>query len=190
MAASSRTCPAVEAFLKDLNQCAVDGTHGSECAQFIPKKELQKILDIHIRDLLQVVSPDQLYRKKDIVKSYSQVFAVLISIGEGASISYFTSHELLCDRRLPFVDKEAFPLGRDFFDKFQLKQWMFCAPALTRHFEWTFDEYRILPFCREKESIVSGNSGTIYKISIPCEYDALSIPHEVRWRPSNTKFMY
>lgn len=179
MASSFQTTPAIEAFLKDLQQYVIGGTRGSECAQFIPPAQLRACLRQHARDLLQDLSPDQLHREHYIINSYAQVFAILIGIGEGAAISHFIACEMLSDRRLPFVDNYGFPLGKDFFEKFQQRQWMFCAPTLTRHFEWTFDQLRILPFQREKDPMASGNSGVIYKISVPYEYDALSgIPVE------------
>lgn len=173
MAAAHPTTPAIESFLEDLNHCTIDGTRGSASAQFVTHTRLRACLALHISDLLQDVAPDQLHRENDILNQHARVFTILIIIREGGFISHFLSRELLSDRRLPFIDKDAFPHAKDFFDKFWQRQYMFCTPVFTRHLEWNFDQYRILPFDRERESIASGNSGDIYKIRFPQEYDAM-----------------
>jgi hypothetical protein len=171
----------IEAFHLHLQETALVGTCGLERAFFYPSALLQAYIRSNIEDLLQAVAPDQEHCAKDIVDSYFQVFAILLSIREGAFISHFTRNEMSNDR-LPFIDRGSFPLEHDFFDKFQEKQWMFCARPLTHLLDRNYPECRILPFHLEETTVATGNSGVIYKINIPVEYDQLydsPVPEQV-----------
>jgi len=170
--------PTIKAFLNFLQDYATDGTCGTRNARFIPAMPLKDYLRRNIEDLLRAVSlPNDvhLHRAHDIVESYSQVFAILVSINEGAYIYHFAKKDELSDRRLPFENQKAFPRREDFFDKFYQAQWQFCAPTLTYLFDRSFGKDCILPFKRDGDPIF-GDSCSVYRINILPEYDSLCSP--------------
>ena len=109
----------------------------------------------------------------NILESYSQVFAILLSINKGAFILHFDKYDELTDRRLPFQNNKEFPLQEDFFQKFQEAQHKFCAPTLSHLFHREFSNNCILPFERDGLSIARGSSGVIHKIKVHPGYDFL-----------------
>lgn len=165
----------LEAFLRFLEKSSIEGTCGSACARYMPATPLKEYLRRNIDDILRAVSIPQdlaLYFAHDIVESYSQVFAILVSINKGHYIYDFVKQDELSDRRLPFEHNKGFPRRDDFFEEFDLKQWHFCAPTLKYHSHRKFGEKCILPFQRAGSPIF-GNSGSVYKISVRSEYDLL-----------------
>jgi len=167
---------AIEDFCRFLKDHKTDGTRGAESATYIPAKPLKHYIRNNIQRLLLAVSgPDaDLSRARNIAISYPLVFAILFSIDEGDFIYDFARHEELNDQRLPFEDNKFFPTRKNFFQNFHKKQWEFCAPPLDYLFERTFCEHWILPFKREEDFVVKGNSGVVHKIKILEEYDSLS----------------
>lgn len=167
-----------ERFLKFLDECAVSGTCGNDIAEFIPLVPLQNYLRTHINDILESVSPPNdtelyLHRAHNILQSYSQVFAILLSINKGAYIFHFDKHDELTDRRLPFYNDKEFPRQEHFFTEFQHAQHKFCAPTLSRLSHRQFSSNCILPFKRDGPPIARGSSGVIHKVQIYPEYDLL-----------------
>src|ERR1700712_4773799 len=114
-----------EKFLKFLDECAVDGTRGSDTAKFIPLIPLKEYLQKHIDDLLEPIIPPHespTQHAHNILESYFQVFAILLSINKGAYVFHFDKYDELTDRRLPFHNNKEFPLQEDFFHEFQQAQ--------------------------------------------------------------------
>lgn len=108
----------------------------------------------------------------DVLGGYIAVFCALLELGKGKFIHHFVRSPGLSDSRLPFAAAglpSMFPISHDdpqFFEKFCKAQWKFCAPVLKYPLPGeAFEENRILPII-SKTAIASGDTGTVYKITI------------------------
>lgn len=116
-------------------------------------------------------------RTKEIVNSYSVVFAILVFIGHGEYILNFLPHETLGDDRLPFETRpHKFPCtpsdSVQLFDRFQQAQSRFCAVNFKRNTTPEFDDSRPMPYL-SKELLDEGGSAKVYKVQIHAAHDLL-----------------
>ena len=116
---------------------------------------------------------------RQIKKSFSVIFCLLILIDKGGFIYPFIQHGI-SDRCLP-LDKHkpdnfpADPSDSHFFEKFFRHQWKFSVPELNVMHGRRFDMSNcILPIHRV-ERLGEGVSADIYKIEVPSDYDQLEM---------------
>lgn len=150
----------------------------TECP-FIPRSNLEEYFGRpgRIEDLLDAVldSNERPAVDPDYVREHHlQSFAILLCIGEGRMIHYFTQYNSLQDQKLPHHTKpDDFPTTTpDIFDDFKPTQWQFCASKLEYGMNGRFKEDEILPITL-KEQIGEGGSAIIYKIVIEETYNSV-----------------
>lgn len=179
--------PAVQDFFAWIKKSRVasgleDDTAGLD--DFIPAGEVQAYLREDSSRLTSIFtglfgSEDTSWRGRtnEIVKDYSVVFAILVSIDHGKYILNFLPYETLCDDKLPFESRpQKFPWASsdsdELFDRFQQSQLRFCAVKFKRNSTREFDDSRPLPFL-SKEPIGEGGSAKVYKVQIHASHDEL-----------------
>ena len=153
---------------------------------FVPYTNIEEYLSLNTTTrLLQVLFPDEeqalLPDAKSIIESYPKVFCILICIGMGRFITYFTKHAL-DDHKLPFESTpKSFPTVFGYSDSFGIFydcQWEFCAPEMKCNMETHFDASGwVLPIISKEEIVERGKAGSAatYKIVLHEAYDKLKM---------------
>lgn len=155
-------------------------------ARYLPDPDREEFFrnERRLKQLLEdVLQTDQRYsvRVDALRKDYTRVFSTLLSIERGGAIVHFMSKPGLSDSHFPFKTGHLFPSrisDETFFDDFYKKQWMFCAPKLTRDrpdwFEW--EPERILPV-NYRELGKGGSGAKIFEMKVHPGHNDL-LPHE------------
>ena len=118
--------------IREKEKLAVDVTDPSSNRPFISDRDIRGYLTQgRIVSLLRALGLEPAL-VDDIHDRYLLVFSILNWIGMGAYIGYFTLHEILEDRYLPFPSRpDYWPHGCDFFPQFFEKK-MRGRPAAPR----------------------------------------------------------
>lgn len=139
-----------------------------------------------VQDLLEAVFPEEDYAQYPditaIQESYCNVFCILLCIGQARFINHFIRHEI-DDQHLPLKAKpDAFPQSSTpFWDKFERRQWEFCAPIFKYNMDKEFDATGyVLPIIEKKELRKGGSGASTYKIVLHESYDRLHPDHRKR----------
>ncbi|RFU28626.1 hypothetical protein B7463_g7721, partial [Scytalidium lignicola] len=102
-----------------------------------------------------------------IIRDYLRVICILLRIGKGRYIHYFTSYDGLSDKNLPFDPddrRRSFPQSADdFYLRFCKEQWTFCVPILHNVTDLRLESDRILPIIH-KEKLNTGGSAVLHRI--------------------------
>lgn len=120
--------------------------------------------------------------EKSILTAYPLFFCILLFIGRASYFDSFAAYRQYRDDALPLENRPSnFPRPPDdktFWDEFWQAQWQF-FPVVLERTEKVFDAQYILPFTT-KDFLSSGESAKIYRVTIPREYDKISVDHGVR----------
>lgn len=147
---------------------------------FIVQQELDEYLKIHVRSLLEDVSPSINNRNfaDAILEKAPRVFAILVLLDLAHYIESFLRYYNLCDRYLPFVDDQTppphFPTEEPgLFRRFYDAQWQFCAHEFGKSFQIDMVVHPrcILPITR-KVVRAEGATSQLFEIEIHPAYDS------------------
>ena len=151
---------------------------------FLPDASLSAILTLcaieNIVEELAYPADERIALSEKIFCEGRKVFAILLLMGEEASIVTFRNHNAF-DHRLPFDENYAkeiapdfgVPLAREF--QWKVLPFHFKADMWQHHLE--IEKARVLPFVESKD-VATGGFGDIYKVTIyPSQQDFF--PREV-----------
>jgi hypothetical protein len=181
--------PAIQGFL----QCVVNNlTAGygnpttDETKEFVPIKVVEKYLaENDCRKLNNILAalfrgPVPPVDAVPIIRDYLRVICILLRIGKGRYICYFTSYDDLSDKKLPFDPEDRrrrFPQASDdFYLQFCAEQWKFCVPVLRYNVtDLRLESDTILPIIH-KRKLNTGGSAVLHQITLHATYDELRRP--------------
>ena len=140
---------------------------------YIPVIELEQLFDVeNVREAITETGLE-LYKQEEVVRTIvlggKKVFAVLIQVGDAASIVKFMERDHLqsqpLDAKLPFAKEEIVSiLGRSKGELFHRTQWKVLAPLFRGDLSHrNFDKATILPFIQNNK-IGCGAFGTVYEV--------------------------
>ena len=153
---------------------------------FLPNTSLDRILTLStvegLVEELDCTADERIALSGQVYHEGRRIFAMLILMGEEASIVAFRNHNAL-DHRLPLGEAYAKEITPDFgislAREFQWKILPFHFTADMWQHHWEVEKERILPFV-ESEDIAAGGFGDIYKVTIwPSQQDFF--PKEVTY---------
>lgn len=172
------------------NVYAVQDPDTDERRAFIPltvvEEHFREDSNARLKELLAAVFPPNDFPNgspvdpDEIFENYIRIFCILVEIGKGRFIEFFSSWGY-GDTMLPF-DPDHIPAASQFpidtsdpeiYQKFCNKQWRFCAPDLKSPMtNVRYHPNRILPIIG-KERIAGGGSAILYKIKVHSSYNKL-----------------
>ena len=179
--------PDIQHFLdwRNSEEASCTGTGGSNnesAPRYIPLETLKEYFDgrDRLNRLLRAVFSDGgAPTATEIRENYIRPFAILLCLGQGALIKFFTNRENLQDKKLPFQTKpQHFPSSSniELWAAFSTQQWEFYPTMLSYLSHRELDENEILPL-RFLEVIGRGGTSSVRKVEVHPHYNKMLPNH-------------
>ncbi|KAF2115660.1 hypothetical protein BDV96DRAFT_492255, partial [Lophiotrema nucula] len=178
MSTRSRGTSAYSEFLRHIKKSEISSDNPSSTSPnrpFIPYPALSAyLMNDQIRGLLDYCAQSTV-DCATIRQGYLLVFAIILSINQGAYLPYFLQSDELADEHLPFTHSQNWPEPcTQIFEQFFKAQWRFCAFKLrkSRLNDTQIQDECIVPIVK-KVGLKDGGISSTYRVDIHPAYNLL-----------------